>query len=199
MESEINYQKSAEAINDNKLVVYPTETVYGLGANALNAECVYRVFDVKSRDRSKPISFAASSIKKFEDYINVSDKERKFMNRFLPGAVTVLCEKSDEVPDVLTSGNEKVGVRIPDHPVTLRFLDYLDIPITSTSANKSGTGSVKNPTNLNDSVKDNVSQIINIGTLSEGVESTVVDVDNEIIHRSGAIPDAVNNWFNSNL
>lgn len=197
MYSNLNLQSSSKVISNGGLVVYPTETVYGLGANALDSDCIERVFNLKSRDRSNPISFASSTVDRISEYVIISDKERAFMDEFLPGPVTVLCRKTKDVPDVLTSGNERVGVRIPDHPVTLKFLQKLDTPITSTSANLSGTGSVKNPEELSKEVRENVGGIIDIGTLEDGTESTVVDVDNEIIHRSGAIPTKVENWFNS--
>ncbi|WP_293031607.1 L-threonylcarbamoyladenylate synthase, partial [Natronococcus sp.] len=136
-------ESAAAAIRGGELVVYPTETVYGLGANAVDPDAVERVFEAKGRDRSKPVSMALPSVPSALEYVRASDREREFMARFLPGPVTVLCRRRDVVPDELTAGEDRVGVRVPDHDLALRLCERAGTPITSTSANVSGRGSVR--------------------------------------------------------
>jgi len=136
--------RAADAIDSGALVVYPTETVYGLAADALEPEAVDRVFEVKGRDRSKPLSFAVPSVPSALRYVRATDRERRFMATFLPGPVTVLCRRREAVPDELTAGRDRVGVRVPDHPLALRLCERASTPITATSANVSGRASAGN-------------------------------------------------------
>ncbi|WP_312910187.1 L-threonylcarbamoyladenylate synthase [Natronosalvus caseinilyticus] len=187
-------ERAATAIRTGSLVVYPTETVYGLAANALDPTAVERVFEVKRRDRSKPISFAVPSVPAALEHVNASDRERQFMARFLPGPVTVLCRRREIVPDVLTAGDERVGVRVPDHDLALRLCERAETPITATSANVSGRGSVRRPADLDSEVREAVAVVLEVGETA-GTESTVVDVASGTIHRRGALADEIEAWL----
>lgn len=191
------YVDARESIESGGLVVYPTETVYGLGADALDSDSVERVYECKRRDRSKPVSLAVPNIQAANSYVDINGKEKSFMQEFLPGPVTVLLPKYDEVPDILTSGREKVGVRIPDNETALELLREVN-PITSTSANVSGTGSVVDIDNLSDTVEDEVDHVIDEGVLEGGVGSTVVDLREEKVYREGAMYSSVDKWLNDN-
>lgn len=191
------FEQETRAIRNGELVVFPTETVYGVATDALNPNAVERVYATKQRDRSKPISLAVPNHKSAEEYVGVSDRERDFMDEFLPGPVTVLLPKRDIVPDILTSGHEKVGIRVPDHEVALAFLDSAG-PVTATSANISGTGSVVDVNELSDKFLPNIEYVIDDGVLSGGIGSTVVDVHESEIHRHGAIGDKVQSWLEEN-
>lgn len=184
---------ASRAIENEELVVYPTETVYGLGADALEPSAVERVFEVKRRDRSEPISLAVPSIDAVEAYVDLSERERRFMEAMLPGPVTVVCAKRDLVPDVLTAGRPRVGVRVPDHPVATALLERV-APVTATSANLSGTGSVRHPEQLSPAIRDAAATIL-AGGETPGGGSTVVDVDREEIHRRGRMAEAVEAWL----
>lgn len=187
-------ERAANAIGNGELVVYPTETVYGLGADALDPEAVDRVFDAKGRDRSKPVSLAVPSVSAASKYVRASDRERRFMDAFLPGPVTVLCRRRDVVPDELTAGRDRVGVRVPDHELALALCEEADTPITATSANVSGRGSVRRATELDPAVQEAAAVVLD-GGRTAGTESTVVDVSTGTIHRRGAQADEIERWL----
>lgn len=187
---------AARAIRNGELVVYPTETVYGLGANALEPAAVERVFEVKGRSREKPVSLAVPSVEKALEYVDASDLERRFMDAFLPGPVTVLCERRETVPDVLTAGREQVGVRVPDCEIALELCERSETPITATSANLSGSGSVRRVEELDESVLE-AATVLDTGE-TPGTESTVVDVSSRTIHRRGALADEIERWLAEN-
>jgi len=184
---------AADAIRAGELVVYPTETVYGLGADALDTDAIERAFAAKGRERSKPMSLGVPSVDAATDYVRASDRERAFMREFLPGPVTVVCEKRDVVPDALTGGRERVGVRVPDHDVALALLERV-APVTATSANVSGHPSVREVADLDEGFRERVSVVLD-GGRTEGTESTVVDVARGEIIRRGANADAIADWL----
>ena len=188
---------AAAAIDRGECVVYPTETVYGLGANAIDADAVERVFDVKGRDRDKPVSLGVPDVEAALEYTAPTARERRFMHEFLPGPVTVVVERKETVPDVLTAGSDRVGVRIPDHEVALALLERTDAPVTATSANVSGTGSVRTVSELGDAVRDAVAVVLDAGE-TPGSESTVVDVEAGEIVRRGAMAEDIEAWLTAN-
>ncbi|QLH76274.1 threonylcarbamoyl-AMP synthase [Halosimplex rubrum] len=186
--------RAARAIEAGDLVVYPTETVYGMGANAVDADAVERVFDAKGRDRDKPVSLGVPSVERATEYVDPTDRELAFMREFLPGPVTVVVQRREVVPDVLTAGREKVGVRVPDHDLALDLFEAAETPVTATSANLSGTGSVRELSELSDEVRERVSAVLD-GGRTEGMESTVVDAESGEIHRRGAMADEIGAWL----
>jgi L-threonylcarbamoyladenylate synthase len=187
-------ERAAAAIQNGELVVYPTETVYGLGADALEPAAVERVFEAKGRDRSKPVSMAVPSVPAALEYVQASTREREFMATFLPGPVTVLCQRHESVPDELVAGRDRVGVRIPAHPLALRLCERAGTPITATSANVSGRGSVRRINELKPAIRETVAVTIDDGE-TPGTESTVVDVSSGTIHRRGAGADEIERWL----
>lgn len=191
--SDSSIEAAAQAIRDGELVVYPTETVYGLGGDAVDADAIDAVFTVKQRSRSNPLSLAVPTVEAALPYIQISGVEHRFMRAFLPGPITVVCAKREAVPDALTGGRDRVGIRVPDHPVATALLDDV-APITATSANLSGAGSVRSVEDLDASVRSAVAVVLDAGT-TPGMESTVVDVANEEIIRAGAMADAVRSWL----
>lgn len=184
---------AADAIREGELVVYPTETVYGLGANALDGDAVERVFAAKDRDHEKPISLAVPDVECAFEYTQPTPQEKEFMHEFLPGPVTVLVEAGEAVPDVLTAGRSRVGVRVPDHSMALALLDESP-PLTSTSANRSGNPSARCVSEIDESVRE-ASAVTLDGDELPGTESTVVDVSSETIHRRGAQADEIEAWL----
>ncbi|AGB17684.1 Sua5/YciO/YrdC/YwlC family protein [Halovivax ruber XH-70] len=188
---------AADAIDAGELVVYPTETVYGLGADALDPSAIERVFEAKGRDRDKPLSMAVPSVPSALEHVRATDRERRFMATFLPGPVTVLCTRRSSVPDVLTAGRDRVGIRVPDHPLALRLCERAGTPITATSANVSGRPSVRRPDELDDSIREQAAVVLDGGE-TDGTESTVVDVATDTIHRRGARADDIEHWLTAN-
>jgi L-threonylcarbamoyladenylate synthase len=185
--------RAATALRDGDLVVYPTETVYGLGGDALDADAVERVFEAKGRDRSKPVSLGVPSVEAALEYTSPTAAERRFMHEFLPGPVTVVVERREPVPDVLTAGRNRVGVRVPDHDLALALLDRF-APVTATSANVSNAGNVRDPADLSDEISEAVAVLVGGGE-TPGGGSTVVDVIAGEIHRRGPLADEIENWL----
>ena len=190
-------QAATEAITAGELVVYPTETVYGLGADALDPAAIDRVYAIKDRERSKPLSIAVPSVPAAFEYVRVTDRERRFMAQFLPGPVTVLCRRRESVPDVLVAGRDRVGIRVPDHALALRLCERAGRPITATSANVSGRPSVTHPDDLDPAIGAAVAAIVDDGRTA-GTESTVVDPSTGEIHRRGELTPAIERWFEAN-
>ncbi len=191
--SESDIERAADAVRDGDLVVYPTETVYGLGADALDPEAVERVFAAKGRDRENPVSMAVPDIETAAEYTELGERERAFVRQFLPGPVTVVVERGDRVPDALTAGRDRVGLRVPDHDVALSLLERV-APVTATSANESGRPSVREPDSLHEPVRRAASVVVADGE-TPGGGSTVVDVARETVHRRGALADTVEDWL----
>ncbi|WP_324755934.1 L-threonylcarbamoyladenylate synthase [Haloarcula montana] len=185
-------ETAAAAIRDGELVVYPTETVYGLAADALDPDAVERVFEAKGRARDKPVSLAVPDVEAAREYARLTDRELAFIREFLPGPVTVVVERREVVPDVLVDGGERVGIRIPDHPVALNLLDAV-APLTATSANVSGNPSATSAKEL-DAIRERAATVLDGGETG-GTGSTVVDVETGTIHRRGARADAVEAWL----
>jgi len=186
-------ERARKAVSNGELVVYPTETVYGLGADALREDTINRVFEAKGRDRSDPISLGVPSVRAATQYVEATDRERAFMDEFLPGPVTVVVEKRPIVPDALTGGRERVGVRVPDHGLAQRLLEATG-PLTATSANVSGRPSVTDVEALDDEIRAAASVVLD-GGQTGGSGSTVVDVSAGVIHREGPRATAIGQWL----
>ena len=193
-------ERAATAIRAGELVVYPTETVYGLGADALAADAVERVYEAKGRDRSKPVSVAVPTFETAVDegYVRASERERAFAETFLPGPVTLLCERREPIPDVVTAGGDRVGLRVPDCEPALEFLERAGRPVTATSANVSGEPSARRVEDIGRRVLDEAVVLEAdelYASIEETVPSTVVDLEAETIHRRGALADEIEAWL----
>ena len=191
-DSERDLTEAVAAVRRGDLVVYPTETVYGLGADALDPEAVERVFEAKGRDRGKPVSMALPEVDAADEYVTFTERERAFCEAFLPGPVTVLLERNDRVPDVLVAGRDRVGIRVPDHDLA-RDLARRTGPVTSTSANRSGSPSARRVGELDEEIRRRA--VVVDGGETPGTESTVVDVANDEVVRRGAGADDVEAWL----
>lgn len=188
-------ERAANALREGDLVVYPTETVYGLGADATDPAAVERVFDLKRRPREKPVSLGVPDVATAREYTRPTEREVAFMREFLPGPVTVVVERGDSIPDVLTAGRDRVGVRVPDYDIALELYERAGVPVTATSANLSGTGSVRRVEALSDEVRAGVAAVVDAGETPGGRGSTVVDVSAGEIHRRGPKADAIEDWL----
>ena len=184
---------AAAAIHQGEAVVYPTETVYGLGGDPTDADAVARLFEIKGRPRSKPLSVGVADRDMLTSYVTPTDREAAFIARFLPGPVTVLFDRDGVFPDVLVDGQSTVGIRIPDNAVA-RELARRAGPITATSANESGTPSVRRVDALDATIIDAVGAVVDTGE-TPGGESTVVDVATGEIHRRGPLAGEIETWL----
>ncbi len=179
-------KKAADILKGGGIVVYPTETVYGIGANIFSEQALKKVFGIKKRNSNKPISVAVSSFKMMNELVIIGEKEQDFINKFMPGPVTILFKKKKSVPDMMTPGTDLVGIRYPGHRIAIELIERAGVPITSTSANFSGD----EPPHSVDEIKISADYIIDGGRcLSE--PSTVVDIFNMKIVRKGAKYDEV--------
>ena len=185
--------RAAAAIRAGRPVVYPTETVYGLGADALDPLAVGRVFELKGRARTEPISMAVPDIETAFEYTDPTERERAFAEQFLPGPVTLVLARGERVPDVLTAGRARVGIRVPDHEIALALLERV-APVTATSANVSGEPSARRVADLGERIQAGVTAVIDDGE-TPGGGSTVVDVTSEEIHRRGPLADEIEAWL----
>lgn len=182
-----NIAKAAKVINDGGLVAFPTETVYGLGANASDAAAVESIFEAKGRPQDNPLIVHVDGIRLAEQIAVFDEKSRKLADAFWPGPLTLVMENRG-MPNVVTAGLGTVGVRMPDCDAALSLISAAGLPIAAPSANKSGSPS---PT-LAEHVQNDFDEsllILDAGECSIGVESTVIDMtkDVPVILRPGAV------------
>ena len=187
-ESEI--KKIAQNIKNGKIVVFPTETVYGIGTNGLSKEAIENLFKIKQRPKEKPISLLVSDINMIDKVAKeINDIEYKLIKKFMPGPVTIILRKKELIPNILTNGSEFVGIRIPDDEIAIKLIEYSGVPIATTSANISGKEANTNLKDIMIELKDKVDYYIDGGISKIGRASTVIKVeDNKIkILREGSI------------
>lgn len=170
-------KKAGALLREGKLVVFPTETVYGLGANGLDAEAVKRIFEAKGRPSDNPLILHISSAGQMDRLVSrVPENALKLMERFWPGPMTLVMEKSPLVPGAVTAGLDTVAIRMPDHPVAKAVIEHAGVPIAAPSANLSGKPSPTSARHVIEDLMGRVDMIIDSGDVLIGVESTVVDL-----------------------
>jgi len=164
----------ADMIKEGKLIAYPTETVYGLGTNALDENAVKRLLEVKGRPR-KPISVVVSDLDHVERIAEPNEVAMKLMEKFFPGPITVIVKKKDTIPSIVTAGTDKIGIRMPDYKIPLKLAEFSGVPVTSTSANISGKPSPTKPEHVMEDFMGKIDAILDAGETPLKIESTVVD------------------------
>ncbi len=177
-------------IKNGKLVVFPTETVYGIGTNGLEATFCSKIYEAKGRNPNNPLILHISNLDMLKDISNnISTLERKLIDRFFPGPFTIILNKSDIVPNMVTANLDTVAVRMPKNLIAKKLIDYAGVPIAAPSANISGKPSGTNIEDIITELGDKVDYIIDDGFCDIGLESTVVRVINDvcIILRPGKI------------
>ncbi len=168
-------QKAVAFLTEGRLVGIPTETVYGLAANALDPMAVARIFEAKRRPTFDPLIVHVPNLKAVSLYVKEIPSELEAIAKaFWPGPVTLLFEKKDIIPDLVTSGLETVAIRVPNHPMTLDLLAALDFPLAAPSANPFGYISPTTAQHVVDQLENEVSLVLDGGPCSIGVESTIL-------------------------
>lgn len=168
---------AADAIRRGELVIFPTETVYGLAADALDKQAVKRIFDAKGRFDKQPLPVQVASLKDVGRVAEfVPENARPLAEKYWPGPLTLVLMKNAALPSTVTGGKETVGVRVSDHPVALALAKEVGSPIIATSANMSGNQPPKNAEQAVREVGEFVSVVLDGGESRLGVSSTVVDV-----------------------
>ncbi|MCB0655135.1 MAG: threonylcarbamoyl-AMP synthase [Saprospiraceae bacterium] len=175
------------------LVAIPTETVYGLAANALNEIAVRKIFQVKGRPYYDPLIVHTNDIRKADQWITAFPQPLKMLaEAFWPGPLTLLLPKKPVIPDLVTAGLNRVGMRIPDHPLTLRLLQALEFPLAAPSANPFGYVSPTMAIHVMSHFQGEIPMILDGGACPKGIESTIVGMEDHqvVIYRLGALSRA---------
>lgn len=141
--------RAVEALRGGGVVVYPTDTVYGLGCDITHRDALDRIIRIKGRDPKKPMSFVCADLTHISRYAVVTDFAYKILKRFLPGPYTFILPASRETPKILQTKQRTVGIRIPDHPVPAALVSTLGVPLLSTSANRTSEQTIPSPTSSN--------------------------------------------------
>lgn len=142
----------AKIIKNGGLVIFPTETVYGVGANGLDKNAIKKIYEAKQRPLNKPISLLVSNIDMIENVAkDITNIEYSIIEKFFPGPLTIILKKKETIPDILTAGSDTIGIRMPANDIALNLINYAGVPLATPSANLSGKPS---GTNLKDIIKD---------------------------------------------
>lgn len=183
-------RNAAKLLAGGKLVAFPTETVYGLGANALDPRAVKKIFKAKGRPSDNPLIVHIATMKELEMVADrVPEVARKLMKKFWPGPLTFVLPKKKIVPSVVTAGGPTVAVRMPKHPVALGLIKAAGCPVAAPSANLAGKPSPTSAAHVAQDLGDRIDCILDGGKTRHGLESTVIDFRNGIVEilRTGAV------------
>ena len=184
-------RKATAIIKGGGIVAFPTETVYGLGADAFNPLAVARIFEAKNRPLFDPLIVHIADLSQMEALASRVDKRAgRLAGRFWPGPLTLIMPRSERVPDIVTAGLDTVAVRMPDHLIALELIRSSGTPIAAPSANRFGYISPTKAAHVLDQLGERVDMIIDGGDCSVGVESTIIKLDEgrNVILRPGGLP-----------
>lgn len=174
-------KKHAQILKNGGTVIFPTETVYGLGANAIDSKNVKKIYEAKGRPSDNPLIVHIGRIEQLDELVSdISEKTKLLMERFWPGPLTIIMKKKDLVPYETTGGLETVGIRMPSHEIALELLKQADVPVAAPSANISGRPSPTYENHVVEEMKGRVDGIILGGDCTVGLESTIIDMTEEI-------------------
>jgi L-threonylcarbamoyladenylate synthase len=184
---------AAEILRNGGTVAFPTETVYGLGANALDADAVARIFTAKERPNWDPIIVHVSDRAMLDNVATVPHQAQLLIAAFWPGPLTLLLPRTPRVPDNVTAGRPLVGVRMPAHPIALALIEAIGLPVAAPSANRFGRTSPTTAQHVLDDLDHRIDAVLDAGPTPVGVESTVLDATQSpmILYRPGAITVAM--------
>lgn len=183
-------QQAAQILKSGGLVAFPTETVYGLGANGLDAQACKKIYEAKGRPSDNPLILHIADLDTLSEIVReIPDTAKKLMDAFWPGPLTMIFPKADIVPDAVTGGLDTVAVRFPSHPVAMALIQAAGLPIAAPSANASGKPSPTRASHVAYDLEGRVDLILDGGAAEWGLESTIVDVSQTppMILRPGAI------------
>ncbi len=189
--TEENIRKAAGIIKSGGLVAFPTETVYGLGANGLNPEAVAKIFEAKQRPTFNPLILHIRSFDQLNLIANSDDLiVEKLIKKFWPGPLTLVLKKKEIVPEIVTAGNLTVAVRMPANETAQKLIDYSGVPIAAPSANAFGFLSPTTARHVANQLGEKVEMILDGGNTEVGIESTIIEISDEGIFllRPGGLP-----------
>ncbi|MBS1270889.1 MAG: Threonylcarbamoyl-AMP synthase [Candidatus Marinimicrobia bacterium] len=184
--------QAVESLREGKIIAYPTDTLFGLGVDALNEEAIGDLYRLKQRSKHRPMSIMVP-VGQWRGWVrSVNSKAGKLADKYYPGPITLIMNAGDKIPKLLTKyTNGTIGVRVPNHPVCLEMLNEFDSPIITTSANLSNQPAAKGPVQIEEYFGEGVAHIITDGPSPGGIASTVIDVTESepVVLREGAISE----------
>ena len=193
----MDIERLVEVINNGNIAVVPTDTVYGIIGDATNIDVIHKVYEVKKRDYSKPLILMVSSIDMLEKYVlEINDIEKKLIDRYWPGKLTILFKKNNNIDDLITSGSNLVGIRYPDNKDLNELMNKLNKPLISTSCNISSKEVITSIDMLEEDISKHVSYVYDGGVLSD-TSSTIVRVNDGKIEilRDGELSSLIREDF----
>ncbi len=165
-----------------KVLILPTDTIYGIACDATNDEAIAKVFNIKKRDLNKPLNLHLRDKSEVNKYAVVSSElEKKIIEIFMPGPLTLILEKKDSVSDLLTANMPTIGIRIPNDEFIMEVISRIKRPLVLTSANISNKKPASNLSDIDISIKTQIDFAVDIGEINEGIESTIIKVEKEKI------------------
>jgi tRNA threonylcarbamoyl adenosine modification protein (Sua5/YciO/YrdC/YwlC family) len=173
-------KKAADVLRDGGVIIYPTDTVYGLGCALSNKKGIERIYELKKRNKKKPLSFVCSDLKHISQYAKVTDYAYKTMKRLLPGAYTFILEASRLVPKIILPKRSTTGIRVPDNHICLALIKELGEPIISTSVKTAQGESLSDPCLIKENFNHVVDLIIDGGIIMPEPSSVISLVDDNI-------------------
>lgn len=180
----------ATEIKKGKIVIFPTETVYGIGTNALDEQACNKIFEIKGREKEKPLIVLISDKNMLNTIAKeINEIEKKLIEKFWPGPLTIVLQKKENIPYIVTAGKEEVSVRMTSGKIAQKLVQEADIPIVAPSANLSGKPTGVNPKDIVKDFEDTADYMIDCGIIESELTSTVVKVIENKIHviREGKI------------
>ncbi|PLY04855.1 MAG: threonylcarbamoyl-AMP synthase [Desulfuromonas sp.] len=164
-----------DCLKQGGVIAYPTDTIYGIGCDIFNRKGVRKIYQIKQRDPRKPFSFICADLSDVSNYAQVSNFAYKIMRRHLPGPFTFVLEATRAVPDLLTTRQKTVGIRIPDNPIALSIVKELGHPLVTTSANVTGDDVMNDPMDIDEQLGRSLDMVVDGGIMS-GDPSTVISL-----------------------
>lgn len=189
--TEKNLQLAGEMIRAGELVAFPTETVYGLGADGLNFSARKKIYFAKGRPSEKPLTLHVANLSQVEKVAEISSTAEKLFKKFCPGPITIILPKRKNLPDFVTNGLDSVGIRFPDNEVALKFIKISQKIIAAPSANISGKNPPKSAQEVFQNLNGKIPVILDGGVCKIGISSTIVDLTKNLpkILRQGIISE----------
>lgn len=169
-----------ECLRKGGVIVYPTDTTYGMGCDIYNKKGIEKIYQIKQRDKRKPFSFICPDLATIASYANVSNNAFKIMKRHLPGPYTFVLEATREVPDLLVTRQRTVGVRMPDNNIALEIVRQFGHPLVTTSANVTQQPTYEDPSLIEDELGAQLDMVVDGGKLSGDPSSVISLIDEEI-------------------
>jgi tRNA threonylcarbamoyl adenosine modification protein (Sua5/YciO/YrdC/YwlC family) len=179
-------RKAVDILEDGGIIIYPTDTAYGMGCDLFNKRAIEKIYEIKHRSRKQPFSFVCADLKDISSYASVSNYAYKIMKRTLPGPYTFILESSRLVPKILLPKRKEVGIRIPDNRICLALVSEFDHPIISTTVITQQDGILTDPYDMETTFKNRVDLVIDGGIVGSELSSIVNLIDDApIVVRTG--------------